>query len=115
MPKKDPAQVFSDRVYDILKGINPTNNPVWSLDDINRAATRLLAATKSKVSEADIDTWVKNLLAKAGVRQVGSLLVNVPAKYVSIINCMHGALVELAAGEPLPEVVTNAEKKRGGT
>lgn len=103
--KKKPEQVFSDRVYDILNGIKTTEAPIWSLDAINRAAAKLVKASRPVMpTEAEIEAWVNKLLAMANIRQSGPLLVNVPAKYVSIINCMHGALVELAAGQPLPEV-----------
>lgn len=40
-------------------------------------------------------------------------LINVPAKYVAVIDAMHVALVSVARGDGLPEFATPPPRKRG--
>lgn len=72
-----------------------------------------------------IDNWVKTLLVRAGVQVVSFNkpgtgdtnaygLLNVPGKYVRIIDAMHVAMHAVARGEPLPEFAPLPEKVRKG-
>lgn len=59
-------------------------------------------------TEAEVTAWVRTLCRRAGLRihlwsDGSSGLVNVPAKYVAVIDAMHVALLSIAAGEGLPE------------
>jgi hypothetical protein len=68
---------------------------------------------RTKVSDADIDAWMRKLYALAKIGTVdfrradnpnGAMgLIGVPAKYVAVIDAMHMAMTALACGEPLPE------------
>lgn len=60
------------------------------------------------VSEAEIMAWVEELCRRAKVRvhtfpDGTKGLINVPAKYVAVIDSMHLALIAVARGEGLPE------------
>ena len=73
---------------------------------------------RKEVSEEDIESWLRTLYRRLGIRTVtfrdGSLgLINVPAKYVSVIDHMHIAMSNLAAGEKLPEFLPEQPKKKG--
>lgn len=73
---------------------------------------------RKEVSQDDIDRWLKTLYRRLGIQVVtfrdgSNGLVNVPAKYVAIIDHMHLAMVELAAGESLPEFLPEQPKKKG--
>lgn len=55
------------------------------------------------------------MLRRAGVQCVrfndGSCgLINVPAKYVAVIDSMHVAMIHLLNGEPLPEFLPEKER-----
>lgn len=63
-----------------------------------------------------IDAWLKKLLTRAGIQVVSfrdgaNGLLNVPNKYVRVIDAMHVALHNLAAGESLPEFTEDEPKK----
>lgn len=71
----------------------------------------------AKVAEEQIDVWCRTLFARAGVQVVrfgegANGLLNVPGKYVLIIDAMHLAMVSLAEGEPLPEFTPVEPKKK---
>jgi hypothetical protein len=73
----------------------------------------------------EIEHWVRMLLLRAGIRLVNFSkasdigppppmgLINVPGKYVSIIDAMHQAIVAAANGEKLPEFVPLPPAKTG--
>lgn len=69
-------------------------------------------------TDEEIVRWVRSICAMAGVRSVqwndGSIgLVDVPMKYLQVIDAMHQGLVCLASGNPLPRLVpVPVEKKR---
>lgn len=78
---------------------------------------------KDQVRECD--SWVKTLLLRSGIRVVNFSkaadeteaygLLNVPAKYVGIIDAMHQAIVAARLGQPLPAFVplpVKAAKRR---
>jgi hypothetical protein len=63
---------------------------------------------KHEVTQEDIERWCKTLYRRAGIQVVTfkegvNGLVNVPDKYVRVIDAMHMAMVNLAAGDSLPE------------
>lgn len=61
-----------------------------------------------------IDAWLRTLLNRSGIQTINMShgdappafgLLNVPAKYVGIIDAMHIAMVHLSTGQELPEFV----------
>lgn len=75
---------------------------------------------RKEVSQEDIHDWLKTLYRRLGIRTVifrdGTVgLVNVPAKYVAVIDHMHLAMVNLAEGDKLPEFLPEEQrpKKKG--
>lgn len=73
----------------------------------------------SDVKDADeeidhkIDSWVRTLLLRGGFKTINFSaiddaqraygILNMPGKYVVIVDAMHQAMHALARGEPLPE------------
>lgn len=71
---------------------------------------------RKEVSQEDIARWCKTLYRRLGIQVVtfrdgSNGLVDVPEKYVRVIDHMHLAMVELAAGESLPEFLPVEPKK----
>lgn len=67
-------------------------------------------------SEAEINAWFRRACTLAGIEVIvyhdGSMgIVNVPSKYLRILDAMHEALVNLGQGASLPELVEPAPKK----
>lgn len=72
---------------------------------------------RAKLTTEDIDAWMRRLYAVAHIPTVkfrnGTVgLVNTPGKYVAVIDAMHAAIVAAATGEPLPDLVEPAPKKK---
>jgi len=72
---------------------------------------------KHKVTEEQINVWLKNLLGRVNIsvvtfRDGSNGLLNVPDKYVRVIDALYVALCNLAAGEALPEF-TEPESPKG--
>lgn len=69
-----------------------------------------------KVTQEEIDLWIRAMLHAGGVEVVrmggANGLLNVPGKYVLVIDAMHVALVSVAAGDGLPEIIPPEPKKR---
>lgn len=68
------------------------------------------AEQKAKIEK--IESWIKQMLLRSGVRVINFArgddppsygLLNVPGKYCRIIDTMHIAMVNLALGHDLPE------------
>lgn len=77
---------------------------------------------RHEVSPEEINRWLKQLLQRVGIQVITfkdncNGLLNVPSKYVRVIDAMHVALNNLAAGETLPEFTEPEPKvtKKKGT
>ena len=68
-----------------------------------------------KVSHDEIDKWCVKLYRLSGIEVVrfdgANGLVNVPNKYVALLDALHLALVNLSEGLPLPEFAPVEPKK----
>jgi hypothetical protein len=64
---------------------------------------------KRETSSEQIDSWLRTLLNR---RNGSNGLLNVPNKYVRIIDAMHVAMCNLAAGEALPAFTDPEAPKR---
>jgi hypothetical protein len=72
---------------------------------------------RKEVTQDDIDRWLRTLYRRLGIQVVtfrdgANGLVNVPEKYVRVIDHMHLAMVNLAAGDKLPEFLPEEPKKK---
>jgi hypothetical protein len=72
---------------------------------------------KRETSSEQIDSWLKTLLNRCDIgvvrfRDGSNGLLNVPNKYVRIIDAMHVAMCNLAAGEALPAFTDHEAPKR---
>lgn len=73
---------------------------------------------RKEVTEEDIHDWTKTLYRRLGIRYTifrdGTMgILGVPGKYVAVFDHMHVAMVNLAAGEKLPEFLPEQPKKKG--
>jgi hypothetical protein len=69
-----------------------------------------------------IDAWVTGLMRKAGIKTINFAtaaepdgpvgLLNVPGKYVAIIDAMHQAMHALVRGEDLPKFAPPPDRSK---
>lgn len=97
-----PADPVAQLALDVMNGATPERDPN------ERVYTP---------SDHEIDRFVIGICHRAGVRvhhfPDGSRgLIDVPAKYVAVIDALHVALMSVAAGDGLPELAPIQEPKK---
>ncbi len=69
-----------------------------------------------KVTQPEINAWVVRMLRYGGVRVIdmkdSNGLLNVPGKYCRVIDAMHVAIVSVAIGAGLPELIPPEPKQK---